>query len=56
MPHPIIAAYIAELNENRIVSTSHMTLASLWDIHGRDVVQNLLHDYFTNLRIWSDAK
>lgn len=57
-PDPRIAAYVAEVSAPGIpyVSTSHVTLARLYDAHGRDTVDALLSAHWDALRTWGAAQ
>jgi hypothetical protein len=53
-PHPIIAAYIAAIEQpvGPAPSTSHITLFHLQQNHGQEAVYNLISDYFSEVRAW----
>lgn len=50
VPDPIIADYITELSTNGVVSYSHVTLSRLYSKHGQEFIDNLLRDYFYEVR------
>ena len=56
-PDPRVAGYIAEIEQPGIpyVSYSHTTLLRLYAAHGKDVVNNLISDYFAEVRIWKEG-
>lgn len=51
-PDPRIAAYVAEVSQPGIpfVSTSHITLLRLYEQHGKDVIDQLLAEYWAAVR------
>lgn len=50
IPDPRIAAYVAELSTNSVVSYSHLTLHRLNVEHGAALVQSLLDAHWKALR------
>ena len=52
MPDSHIAVYVAEVSKPGIpyVNHSHVTLARMYDEHGRAVIDNLLDEYWDALR------
>lgn len=51
-PDERIAAYVAEISKPGVpyVSRSWVTLARLYDLHGRDTVDRLLREHWEALR------
>ena len=43
---PRIAAYVAELNQQSVVSYSHRTLRYLYQEHGTEVIDQLLNEHW----------
>lgn len=57
-PDPRIAAYVAEVSVAGVpwISTSHLTLRSLYSQHGEALVAVLLKRHWAAMRVWESQQ